>query len=124
MGRPSISLMMSLTLTSSRKIAAAAKNGASLASFSDEEDIWEPDLSAVTHLPTHQQPYVLDCSAPAVFHTAAFEIVPPDLPEVDEDVAERQRKGNQEVIQVGEVVNQEVTFQQSQAQQDPQSEEV
>lgn len=113
-----MSLMVSLTLTNSRKLAAAAKSSTGLAGLSDEEDIWEPNLSVVAHLPARQQPYVLDNSVPAVFQTTAFKILPPGL---DEDVAETQRKGDQEGIQAGEVakVNQEVTSQQSPAQEDP-----
>jgi hypothetical protein len=98
MGKPNISLMVSLTLTNSRKLAAAVKSSTGLASLSDEEDFWEPDLSVVAHLPARQQPYVLDDSVPAVFHASAIEILPPDL---DEEVAEAQRKGGKRRFKLG-----------------------
>ncbi|KAH7253011.1 hypothetical protein B0J15DRAFT_466854 [Fusarium solani] len=75
-----------------------AKSSTDLASLSNEDDIWEPDLSAVAHLPARQQPYVHDDSVPAIFHASAIEILSLGL---DEEVAEAQRKGGQEAIQAG-----------------------
>lgn len=109
--------MVPLTLTSYRKVAAAAENGESLANISAEEDIWEPDLSVVAHLPTRQQRYVLDDSVPSVFLAVALrEDLHPDLPEVDEHATEVQHRGEQGAVQAGEVAkaNQEVTLQESQ----------
>lgn len=105
-------------LTSCRKVAAAAENGESLANLSDEDNIWEPDLGIVAHLPARQQRYVLDDSVPSVFHAVALGGLHPNLPEVDEHAAETQYRGDQEVIQDGEIAkaNHEVTSQQSQTQ--------
>ncbi|KAL2672802.1 hypothetical protein Neosp_013518 [[Neocosmospora] mangrovei] len=92
---------------------AAAENGENLANLSNEEDIWEPDLSSAAHLPARQQRYVLDDSVPSVFHALALGDLHPTLLEVDEHVAEAQRKGDQEMIQTGDVTkaNQEVASQ-------------